>query len=366
MVLLTPIQLTATEYLEQPISMTPVTPYTDATPLPADPLTDLGIHSICRGIMHLIPVSMTTTVVACYLCEFRIFVPSLGLNTYGDLRAATPVPDAPTLDAVLNVGNTALTKDILIAAARQIDAAVAAGVLKIGTTNAGALSVGTPSGGPSTFQVFINQGGASFISNAGLQLSSTVANRGSCRMNQFGANAGVPGITGFKSRGANVGTLASCVAGDVLFRATAIGIPADNASFPLAGWLGIQVPAGGVGANYLASEFEVRLTPLAGPINGHKQTFLVGSDGKLHGREAANCFAGVAVLGAAGTVVVGNTQVTATTKFNLTAQDGGPPPTGVIYQAARVPGVSFTIASAAGAADAGVQVYYQLWEPTAP
>ena len=76
--------------------------------------------------------------------------------------------------------------------------------------------------------------------------------------------------------------------------------------------------------------------------------------------------AGLVVLGPIGQVVVANTYVAATTKFSLTAQDGGPPPTGVIYQSARVVGTSFTIKSAAGAADTGVQVYYQLWEPTAP
>ena len=274
---------------------------------------------------------------------------------------------APAVGVKLQVvGTTRLDGDVLIPPANGLDT-TAAGGLKLGTTTATSLSVGNPAGGLATFQVFVNQGGAAVLgSNAGLQLSSTTANRGACRMNQFGANAGVPGITGFKSRGATVGALASCVVGDVLFRATAVGIPADNVSFPLAGWLGIQVPTAGVGANYLATEFEVRLTPLAGPINGHKQAFLVGSDGKLHGREAANTFAGVAVLGAAGTVVVGNAQVTATTKFQLSVQDAGPAPTGMVYQSARVAATSFTIASSAGAADAGVAVYYQLWEPTAP
>jgi len=283
-----------------------------------------------------------------------------------DLLITLSGGSTPGLDAVLNVANIAATKSIRIAAAQAIDAALAAGVLNLGTVNAAAIGMGNPSGGTSSFQLFINQGGASFNSNAGLQLSSTVANRGSGRFNQFGANTGVPGVTGFKSRGANVGSMLSCLAGDVLARMTAIGVTGNNVDIPLAGWLGIQVPTGGVGANWLASEFEVRLTPLAGPINGHKQTFLVGSEGVLKVREAANCMAGVAVLDGTGTIVVGNTNVSATTKFNLTAQDGGNPPTGVIYQSARVVGTSFTIKSAAGAADAGVQVYYQLWEPTAP
>jgi hypothetical protein len=79
--------------------------------------------------------------------------------------------------------------------------------------------------------------------------------------------------------------------------------------------------------------------------------------------EAANGIAGVAVLGGAGAVVVANTRVSATTRFVLTAQDGGAPLTGALQQTARVAGASFTIASSAGVGDAGVQVYYQLHEP---
>jgi hypothetical protein len=47
----------------------------------------------------------------------------------------------------------------------------------------------------------------------------------------------------------------------------------------------------------------------------------------------------------------------------LTIQDGGTAPTGNVYQSARVNATSFTITSNAGIADAGVQVYYQLFEP---
>jgi len=274
---------------------------------------------------------------------------------------------APAAGTKLNVvGDSRLEGNVLIPPANQLDT-TAAGSLNLGTTNATSVGVGNAAGGPSAFQAFFNQGGAALHgSNAGLQFSSTTANRGACRFNQYGSNAGVPGITGFKSRGTNVGDLASCSAGDVLFRATAIGVAADNASIGLAATVSISVPTGGVGGNYLATDFEVSLTPLAGPINGRKQAFLVDSEGVLHGKESANCFAGVATLGAAGTVVVPNTRVTATTKFLFTAQDGGPAPTGVIYQSARTVGANFTIASSAGAGDAGVVVYYQLWEPTIP
>lgn len=77
-------------------------------------------------------------------------------------------------------------------------------------------------GANGTARVFVNQA-ASFNSNAGLQHSSDVANRAQYRGNQFGNNTGVPGVTGFKSRGL-IGTLASVLAGEVLWRATAIGV----------------------------------------------------------------------------------------------------------------------------------------------
>jgi hypothetical protein len=70
---------------------------------------------------------------------------------------------------------------------------------------------------------------------------------------------------------------------------------------------------------------------------------------------------GLAVLDAAGQIVIPNPNVSATTRFLLTAQDGGAAPTGSIYQSSRINGVSFTIQSTAGVADAGVEVYYQLY-----
>jgi hypothetical protein len=79
--------------------------------------------------------------------------------------------------------------------------------------------------------------------------------------------------------------------------------------------------------------------------------------------ENADGSAGIATLDITGNVVVSNLSVTATTKFLLTVQDSGSAPTGFIYQSARTIGTNFTITSTAGAADVGVQVYYQLWEP---
>jgi collagen type VII alpha len=219
-------------------------------------------------------------------------------------------------------------------------------------------------GGPGLAELFINQVGALHGSNAGVQQSSVTANRANVRTNQYGANTGIPGVTGFKSRGATIGSLAAVIVGDVIWRSTAIGVCGDNATIPLSGLLSINVDQ--VASNFLGTSFEVQLVPPTGPVNGRKQAFRVDGVGILHLTEAANKSAGLAVLDGTGTAVVLNANVSPTTKFQLTAQDGGAVPTGTPYQSARVVGTSFTIASTAGAADAGVQVYYQLFEPTVP
>jgi hypothetical protein len=221
-------------------------------------------------------------------------------------------------------------------------------------------------------QLFINQAG-NFNSNAGIQHSSLVANRAQYRGNQFGAHTGVPGITGFKSRGLTVGSLAGVLAGDVLFRATAIGVAPNNVDIPLAGSISINAATPlppGPGGNYVPTNFEVGLVPLAGPINGRRQAFVVGSEGVIHLKEVGPAgdptshAAGVATTGALGTVVVPNTCVTATTRFTLTVQSTGLAPTNGLWVSARVPGVSFTIQMINP--DFGVDVYYQLYEPTSP
>ena len=101
----------------------------------------------------------------------------------------------------------------------------------------------------------------------------------------------------------------------------------------------------------------------ADPPGGAVWFHIDRATGAIAVSEGANGMAGVIALGALGTVTIPNTRVTANTRFLLTAQDGGPAPTGVISQTARVPGVSFTITSSVPA-DVGVQVYYQLWEPS--
>lgn len=202
-------------------------------------------------------------------------------------------------------------------------------------------------------------------SNAGIQYSTIVANRAQIRENQYGNNAGVAGITAFKSRGATIGSLAPVQAGDVLYRATAIGVT-DNLSIPIGGLISIVVPPGGVpaGQGWVATDYEIQLVPLAGPANGRKQAFRITSEGILHIQEAANKMAGVAVTDGTGSVTVANTQITATSRITLTIQDGGTVPTGFVYVSGRVVGTNFTITSST--ADVGVPVYYQIWEPTAP
>jgi len=217
-------------------------------------------------------------------------------------------------------------------------------------------------------RMYLGAGVSQHGSNAGFQVNSIIANRGAARFNQYGANAGVPGVTGFKSRGATVGSLAKVVAGDTLWRATAIGVADDNATLGIAATLGINVPVGGVpaGQSWVATDYVLELQPLAGPVNGRKQAFKVDSEGIVYVKESANTMAGIATIGAGGNIVVANTRVTATTRFQLTAQDGGSVPTGSPFVVSRVVGTSFTIQSTAGAADSGVNVYYQLFEATTP
>ncbi len=279
------------------------------------------------------------------------------------------------------VGNVTLTGNLVISSSNRIDSSAA---LNIGTVGATGINIGS---GPTipiaiagdvavngnkiltidaaTGEVWINQSGALHGSGSGIQYSSLVSSRSQIRVNQYGNNAGVPGISTFKSRATSIGGLAPVQVGDVIYGVTAVGVT-DNLSVPLSGLIRILVAAVPAASGWIATDYEVQLVPLAGPANGRKQAFRITSEGIFHIKEAANCMAGVATLDGTGTVVVANTQVTATTKFSLTFQDGGSIPTGSVYQSSRVIGTSFTIKSTAGAADSGVKVYYQLWEATAP
>lgn len=118
--------------------------------------------------------------------------------------------------------------------------------------------------------------------NARVQLSSLVANGAQFRGNQYGANTGAPGISTFKSRGLAIGALGGVLAGDILFRATSVGVAPNNVSIPLAGLITIQVPLAFVPAaqNWVPSEYELQLVPLAGPIDGQVVVAKVTSEGE--------------------------------------------------------------------------------------
>lgn len=110
--------------------------------------------------------------------------------------------------------------------------------------------------------------------------------------------------------------------------------------------------------------FRVDLTELYFKDDTGARTFSVTrATGQAKLKEGANRQQGIAALGAPGLILVASTLVTANTRIMLTAQDGGTVPAGSVYVAARVPGASFSIASTAAAADAGVLVAWQLWEP---
>jgi hypothetical protein len=73
-----------------------------------------------------------------------------------------------------------------------------------------------------------------------------------------------------------------------------------------------------------------------------------------------NFLSGMAVLDAAGTCTIPNSMVEANMCALLTAQDGGVVSSGAMRVLSRVVGVSITIGSTAGAADAGAVVFWQL------
>jgi hypothetical protein len=208
-------------------------------------------------------------------------------------------------------------------------------------------------------------------SNNGLQYSSLIANRAGVRTNQYGANNSQATVTSFKSRGLIIGEAITPAnpsnnvqAGDILQGFTAIGLTDNGAGvglIPLAYTQRVIVVQNSNGS--VACDWEVSLCPLSGTTNSIRKAFGFTSEGIQKTLETANGMSGLAVLDATGTAVISNTNVKASTKFMLTVQDGGAVPAGVIYIASRVNGTSFTIKSNIGFSDAGVEVYYQLYEP---
>jgi hypothetical protein len=119
-------------------------------------------------------------------------------------------------------------------------------------------------------------------SNAGVQLQSNQTNRAQYRASQYGANNFSPGLSAFKSRGAAFPALGGVIALDPLWRMSTVGVAPDNASIPIAAFITIQVPAGfvPVAQNWVPSEYELQLVPLAGPINSRRVVFKVSSEGE--------------------------------------------------------------------------------------
>lgn len=212
---------------------------------------------------------------------------------------------------------------------------------------------------------YIGQTGPNNGSNAGVQLASLIGNRSQMRGSQYGANNTGGGISTFKSRGLTInGPLLGAdavLAGDILQSNSAVGLT-GNGSIPIAYLQQVVVVQSTLLS--VACDWELQLCPIDGVTNSRRKVFAVSEAGILRLRETVNQASGVAILDAAGTVTIPNIKVKANTRFNITVQDGGAVPTGgLIYQSARAVGVSFTITSKSGAADAGVQVYYQLFEP---
>jgi hypothetical protein len=123
------------------------------------------------------------------------------------------------------------------------------------TRSSGTIVFGSGAGLGSA-RMFGNASGPLHNSNAGIQYSSLIANRAQLRANAYGAHAGVAGITGFKSRGVTIGALAPIVPGDVMFRATALGV-SGALSLNLAGLVSLQAAI--VGPAFVSTDLEVAL-----------------------------------------------------------------------------------------------------------
>jgi len=224
---------------------------------------------------------------------------------------------------------------------------------------------------PNNLRVYINQTGPvpyapATPSGAGMQYSSNVAGRAALRLSQYGNNGGAQNVSFFKSRGTNVGDEAALIAGDTILNLTGAGVAGDGLSVPLAAIFDAIIPAGGVFAQSISPDFRWQLAKSA--INSRREVWrMVGLTGdfvmknagqRILIKEGANAMQGVATNGA----TVLNTLITANTRISLTWQDGGGVPSGAPYVSARVVGISFTIQST-NVLDAGVNVFWQLWEP---
>lgn len=209
-------------------------------------------------------------------------------------------------------------------------------------------------------------------SNAGFQTSCTRPNRAQFRFNQYGANNAGGGITSFKSRsliiGAPLDPSAAVVVDDIIQGQTGIGVT-NNGLIPLAYTQRVIVVENANGN--VACDWELSLCPKGATTNSIRKTYRVTSEGVPQLREstspspqlATGYAAGVVTLDGTGSLVVPNTNIKANTRIQLTIQDGGAVPTAPVYVSARTVNTNFTISSMGIGVNAGVQVYYQLFEP---
>jgi hypothetical protein len=204
-------------------------------------------------------------------------------------------------------------------------------------------------------------------SNTGVQYSSTVNNRGQYRANQYGNHIGPAGFTSFKSRGSTIGSLASVLVGDDIYRVTAIGVT-DNLSIPLSGSISIQTSSVPAGQGYIGTAYEVALVSEDGPSNGKRPVFRVSGEGIISLLESTSTGShttlpsGVVTLDGSGVFTVSNSKIPANARILLTVQPGTAP-TGHIWVSNITVLTSFTITSTAGVGDSGVNVYYQIYTP---
>ena len=270
-----------------------------------------------------------------------------------DVQHSTDITKQLNIDLAGSAVSTLITLASVVTANRTFRLPDQSGTAVVAADGTGLVLIGT------TTQI----GG----SNAGIQYATTVSNRAALRCNQFGANGGIPGVVGFKSRGATIGALAAVIVGDYLWRATGIGVTGNNANIPLAGFISLKVAA--VMATQIACDFEITQTNLAGV---QRVTYLFNSEGdinqvnagqRIRPKEGANAMQGVGVLDAGGSLTVANTLVGANTRIMYNYQDTAGAPIGSLYQDSRTPATSFVIKSTGGAADVGKTVAWQLWEP---
>jgi hypothetical protein len=233
-----------------------------------------GFVSIGANALGLGPDAAQGAYFFCTPASFGVAQIVSGVNGDNIFYAAGFEDGSP--DAPFGIGNAFVMCDDTATEEIRIDRAT--GSIQFGSST-------HPIAAPGSARMFGNASGPLHGSNAGLQYSSLIANRAQLRVNAYGAHAGVPGQTGFKSRALTIGGLAAVAPGDVLWRATAIGVCGDNASIPLSGLLSFNAKT--IAAARIGCDLEVQQSPSTGPqritwtFEGETGD-LVGSVGIVH------------------------------------------------------------------------------------